>query len=175
MAKSGAMKLLALNVSAILFAVLLSSSAVAQPFARTPAPSTDAAKLDLLAKKIDEQNAKIDTLSQQILKLEQQIASMRPADARPGVMIGEGAPATAPTTPPATSSTIVSASPSPTPANGSTHVVARGETLTSIAKQHKVPVDELQRHNHIENPLKLQVGQTLAIPGAPAASPSPPP
>ncbi len=50
--------------------------------------------------------------------------------------------------------------------------MARGETLTSIAKQHKVSVDELQKFNHIENDRKLQIGQTLVIPGAPAAAAS---
>ena len=53
----------------------------------------------------------------------------------------------------------------PAAASGSTHVVARGETLTSIAKMHKVGIDELQKFNHIENDRKLQIGQTLVIPG----------
>jgi LysM repeat protein len=60
-------------------------------------------------------------------------------------------------------------------ADGSTHVVARGETLTSIAKMHKVGIDELQKFNHIENDRKLQIGQTLVIPGAHASAPSPSP
>ena len=55
-----------------------------------------------------------------------------------------------------------------------THVVARGETLTSIAKVHNVTVSELQKANHIENDRKLQIGQTLTIPtGSPASSVSP--
>ena len=119
--------------------------------------------LQALAKKIDEQNAKIDTLSQQILKLEQQISNMRP-----GVMIGEATPVATP--PPASSSETA-----PPPGNGNTHTVARGETLTSIAKMHGVTVSELQKLNHIENDRKLQIGQTIMIPGSPtpAASPSP--
>ena len=55
--------------------------------------------------------------------------------------------------------------------NGNTHVVARGETLTSIAKQYKVGVEELQKFNHIEDGRKLQAGQTIMIP-APSASPA---
>jgi LysM repeat protein len=69
---------------------------------------------------------------------------------------------------------------SPSPAAGNTHTVAKGETLTSIARTHKVSVEELQKFNHIENDRKLQIGQTLVIPGpaaspaaAPSASPSP--
>jgi LysM repeat protein len=60
--------------------------------------------------------------------------------------------------------------------NGNAHVVARGETLTSIAKQHKVGVEELQKFNHIEDGRKLQAGQTILIPPpsvSPGTSPSP--
>src|SRR6059036_1712006 len=105
--------------------------------AQTPAPdaatSTQVAQLEALAKKIDEQNAKIDALSQEILKLEQQLSH-----ARPGVMIGEATPAPATAAAPA-------ASPSHSPVEGNTHTVARGETLTSIAKMYKVTVDDLQK------------------------------
>jgi len=56
------------------------------------------------------------------------------------------------------------------------HTVARGETLTSIAKMYKVTVDDLQKANHIEDGRKLQAGQTIIIPTAsPAASGSPSP
>ena len=141
---------------AVLYGLVLSAQAPAQ----TPAASSDAAQLEALAKKIDAQNAKIDTLSQQILKLEQQIAHIRP-----GVMIGEAAPS------PATSAS----SPEPVrAADGNTHTVARGETLTSIAKMYKVSVDELQKFNHIEDGRKLQAGQTIMIPPSPAPTPSAP-
>ena len=134
--------------------------------AQTPAPETgksgDAPQVEALAKKIDEQNAKIDALSQEILKLEQQLSHIRP-----GVMIGEGAPS------PATAG-----APGATPVHpavaGNTHTVARGETLTSIAKMYKVTVDDLQQANHIEDGRKLQAGQTIVIPTAPPAPPSSP-
>ena len=126
------------------------------------------AQLQELTKKIEEQNAKIDMLSQEILKLQLEISNHRP-----GVMIGEGAPTTS-TGAPATSTTTS------TPAvessvktgNGNSHVVARGETLTSIAKSYGVSVSELQKYNHIDNPLKLMAGQTLLIPPSPIPSPS---
>ncbi len=164
MRKSGAMKLLALNLSAVFFVAWLSSSVSAQTIARSPAPASNALQLEALIKKIDEQNAKIDTLSQQILKLEQQISNTRP-----GVMVGEGAPATSTIT---TSTTTPSPELSPRPANGNSHVVARGETLTSIAKMYNVSVSELQRNNHIENDRKLQIGQTIMIPASGTATPS---
>ncbi|HEV8422403.1 MAG TPA: LysM domain-containing protein, partial [Chthoniobacterales bacterium] len=59
--------------------------------------------------------------------------------------------------------------------NGHTHVVAKGETLTSIAKMHKVTIGELQKLNHIEDDRKLQIGQTLLLPGAPSSTVSPSP
>jgi LysM repeat protein len=124
--------------------------------------------LEVLSKKIDDQNAKIDTLSQQILKLEQQISKMRP-----GVMIGE-TPSPSPAPPTAASTTTATEAPKPTQQSGNSHVVAKGETLTSIAKMHKVTVEELQKFNHIENDRKLQIGQTIMIP-SPSSSSSPSP
>jgi len=159
------MKLAAIFFATFLFGSLCTASD------QTPAPKPDkpddATQLEALAKKIDEQNAKIDALSQEILKLEQQIAHIRP-----GVMIGESTPSAA--SPAA--ATAAGAGSSPHPAGVNTHIVARGETLTSIAKMYKVSVDELQTANHIEDGRKLQAGQTIIIPAAsPASSSSPSP
>lgn len=150
------------------FVALASSNSFAQTFAPTPhatATQSAPAQIQELTKKIEEQNAKIDMLSQQILKLQMAIANQRP-----GVMIGEGASSAS------TSTTSASASASPEPSvkadDGNSHIVARGETLTSIAKAHNVSVSELQKYNHIDNPLKLQAGQTLLIPPSPIPSPS---
>ena len=138
----------------LFLALAISVAASGQtPSADKPDPAT----LDALSKKIDLQNAKIDALSQQILKLEQHLSAIRP-----GIMIGE-TPAPVTTSPEA-----------PKPVQtGNSHVVAKGETLTSIAKMHKVPVEELQKFNHIENDRKLQIGQTIMIPSASAGSSSP--
>ena len=157
------MKVAAIFCATCFFGISLFLTASAQ----TPPPespkSVDVSQLETLAKKIDEQNAKIDALSQEILKLEQQISRIRP-----GVMIGESTPATPTAGAPAESASR--------PENGNTHVVARGETLTSIAKLYRVSVDELQKANHIEDGRKLQAGQTIVIPApqpaAPSASPS---
>jgi LysM repeat protein len=147
---------------------LISCLALCICAAQSPTPrgtkSGESAQLEALATKIDEQNAKIDALSQEILKLEQQVSH-----ARPGVMIGEGAPAPVSAAAPA-------ASVSHSAAQGNTHIVARGETLTSIAKMYKVTVDDLQKANHIEDGRKLQAGQNIIIPTASppdSASPSP--
>src|ERR1051326_6827595 len=146
----------------------MSSFTLCIAFAETPVPHekkpAESTELEALAKKIEEQNAKIDALSQEILKLEQQLSH-----SRPGVMIGEAAPAPATAVAPA-------ASASHSTVAGNTHTVARGETLTSIAKMYKVTVDDLQKANHIEDGRKLQAGQTITIPTeSPATSGSPSP
>ena len=140
------------------FSLVLAAMICTMSSAQTPSgDKANAALLEALSKKIDLQNAKIDALSQQILKLEQHVSAIRP-----GVMIGE-------TPAPATTE-----APKPPPQTGNSHVVAKGETLTSIAKMHKVSVEELQKFNHIENERKLQIGQTIMIPtSAAASSPTP--
>jgi LysM repeat protein len=148
----------------IILSALVNSDSFAQTMAPTPNQAvSQAAQLQELTKKIDEQNAKIDMLSQQILKLQLEITNHRP-----GVMIGESTP----TTPTSTSTSTAAPEASIKADNGNSHVVARGETLTSIAKMHGVSVTELQKYNHIDNPLKLQAGQTLLIPPSPVPSPS---
>jgi LysM repeat protein len=168
MPTSGTMNLVAISIATVFLGFSLFPAASAQTSPSESARSSDAAQLEALAKKIDEQNAKIDALSQEILKLEQQLSH-----ARPGVMIGEAAPAPAPA--PATAA-APAASPSHSAVEGNAHTVARGETLTSIAKMYKVTVDDLQKANHIEDGRKLQAGQTIIIPTtSPAASGSPSP
>ena len=153
-----------MKLTAAFFATLFSGfSLLSTVSSQTPSPepskSVDVPQLEALVKKIDEQNAKIDALSQEILKLEQQIAHIRP-----GVMVGENTPS--PATP------IAPTESASRPINGNTHTVARGETLTSIAKMYKVTIDELQKANNIEDGRKLQAGQTIAIPTAPLPAPS---
>lgn len=142
--------------------ISVTSFLIALSFAQTPTESPGgSSELLNLSRKIEQQNTKIDLLSQQILKLQQEIEHPRTNFST------EGAPR----------ATEVA---SPAPASGNTHVVAKGETLTSIARMHKVSIEELQKFNHIENDRKLQIGQTLVIPGpmttsAPSTSPSPSP
>ena len=154
------MKSLVICLSLLVFAVVISGETRSQTFATGEKAS---AQLETLTKKIDEQNMKIDALSQQILKLEQQISAIRP-----GVIIGE------PTPSPAAPSAAAASTPAAAP-SGNAHVVTKGETLTSIAKAHKVGVSELQKFNRIENDRALQIGQTIMIPTPGGASPSPSP
>jgi LysM repeat protein len=159
----GLMRRLAVVSLTLLSALMFCAIASAQSF---PGNDKTEKMLEALNKKVDEQNAKIDTLSQQILKLEQQLSKNN----RPGVIIGETpSPSPAPSQP--TTTTATTEVVKPAPQSGNSHVVAKGETLTSIAKMHRVTVEELQKFNHIENDRKLQIGQTIMIPPA-ASSPS---
>src|SRR5207302_8789768 len=131
------MKSLVTNaLTASVLIALASSNGFAQTIAPTPhasatqAAAGQAAQLQELTKKIEEQNAKIDMLSQQILKLQTQLSNQRP-----GVMIGEGAPSTSTST-----STPAAAEPSAKAGDDNSHLVARGETLTSIARMPNVSV-----------------------------------
>ena len=150
----------------VLGAIALSSAVSAQT-----GEKPDNAQFETILKKLDEQNMKIDALSQQILKLEQQVSGKSG-----GVMIGEATPPPS-TTAASTGAAATSAASASSP-TGNAHVVAKGETLISIAKAHKVDVDALQKHNNIEDARKLQAGQTIRIPTpgqSPGASPSPAP
>src|SRR3954454_3734546 len=82
--------------TAIFVSVLVSLNVFGQT--PTSSPSGGDEKLEMISKKIDEQNKKIDLLSQEILKLEQQLTN-----SRPGVLIGEGAPNYPPTVTPSES------------------------------------------------------------------------
>lgn len=154
------MKLLVSASVILIFAALIPNFVLAQSPEPSPPP------FELLLKKAEETNAKLDALSQQILKIEQQLSATKP-----GVMIGEPTPI--PTAPTAAGTMSDPVKPSAL-ATGNSHVIAKGETLTSIAKAYKVGVEDLQKFNHIENDRKLQVGQTIMIPtGATAPSPTP--
>ncbi len=133
---------------------LIAALPLAAP-AQKPTPAStgsEASELRNLSKKIDEQNTKIDLLSQQILRLQQELEHGAAASGHEHA------------------STSPAEATAPVPADANTHVVARGETLTSIARQHHVTIDELQKLNHIENDRNLQIGQTLVLPSAPAAT-----
>ena len=70
--------------------------------------------------------------------------------------------------------TVAAATPNEA-ASAVTHVVAKGETLTVIAKRYKVGVADLLKVNKITDERKLQIGQTLTIPttAKPAETPHP--
>ena len=55
--------------------------------------------------------------------------------------------------------------------HGGTHVVARGETLASIARHYSKTRTEIAKANHLPVDAKLRLGQHITIPGVAAAKP----
>jgi LysM repeat protein len=129
--------------------------------------------LEAVKAQLKTQEDRIDKLSQEVTKLAEALKQK-----------GVANPATAgsaPTPLPAASAVpAIAGVESPTaadPANTRTHTVAKGETLSQIAKQFGVTVDEIEQLNKIEDAKKLQAGQTIKIPppvnaGASSASPA---
>lgn len=109
---------------------------------------------------IEQQSKQIDALSHQVLRLTQLIEAAHATQAAPTPMPALQHPVAPPETAPAATAVTETA----TPETAGIHIVAKGETLTSIAKHYKITVGELLKVNKIENDRKLQIGQTLAIP-----------
>jgi murein DD-endopeptidase MepM/ murein hydrolase activator NlpD len=61
------------------------------------------------------------------------------------------------------------------PAAATIHVVRKGDTLNSIARQHHVPVRELARANHLDQSARLSLGMKLTVPGSKTAAVAPAP
>ena len=102
---------------------------------------------------IEQQSKQIESLNQQVARLHQAIEGQKGS---------AGAPVAAPIPPATEAPAEIPKAEAVDP--GPRHVVAKGETLTSIAKQYNIPLAELQKVNKIENDRKLQIGQTLKIP-----------
>ena len=121
---------------------------------------------------LDQQSKQLQTLTDQVARLNQTLESQKSA----ADLAARGVPAPPPAPP-------EPAPPTPLPgadipkaeavSSGNKHVVAKGETLTAIAKQHNVGIAELQKANKIENDRKLQIGQTLSIPAPKAPETAP--
>jgi LysM repeat protein len=117
------------------------------------------ADLEALKAQLKAQEQKIDRLTQEVAKLTDAVRAGAEAQAD-----------TAPKAAPAAAAPVEQATAgvdNPTPADqagGKTHTVAKGETLTQIAKQYGVTVDDIQQLNKIGDAKKLQAGQTIKIP-----------
>jgi LysM repeat protein len=78
--------------------------------------------------------------------------------------------------PEATTTPEASATPTPSPERPATHTVRRGETLSQIAEEYGLAMDELMQLNSIWNPDAIYIGQELAlIAPEPTATPTPEP
>jgi LysM repeat protein len=134
-------------------------------------------ELEAVKAELKAQEDKIEQLSQEIAKLSELI---KESEANKEKAASEKSPSATPPkatavsptpTPPAT---VGVENPSPSETGGTrSHVVAKGETLSQIAKQYGVTVDEIQKANNIQDAKKLQIGQTIKIPGSGSPSPTP--
>ena len=129
-----------------------------------------------LRRDVQMQAKKIEALSEQILRLTQlaETAKAAPAPtAQPPpaatTQMVKTSPVAAAPAPPAPEIPKAEAVPPPVK-----HTVEKGETLTSIAKHYNIPLTDLQKLNKITNDRKLQIGQTLSVPGVKAAEPTTP-
>jgi LysM repeat protein len=126
-------------------------------FAAAPVSAQDGAALqeirDLRAL-VEKQSKQIDALTEQIARLNHALA-LRAAGGNVPVATAVA---------PATAAEFSSDAPKAEPPAGKRHVVIKGETLTSIAKQYNMTVAELQKANKGIDERKLQIGQTLNIP-----------
>lgn len=143
----------------LLGAVTGLSTLVTTGFAAEP---TLAQEVHEMRRDMQLQSRQIETLTQQLAKLTQLLEAREAAR----VKLEPGSPApivVAPTAQPATEAVpeipkAEAVAPLPQ------HVVAKGETLTSIAKTYNITITELQKLNKITNERKLQIGQSLSIP-----------
>lgn len=114
-----------------------------------------------LREAVAQQSKQLEALTAQVTKLNQTLEGQKAPAPSPAVAATE-TPAAAPV------SEIPRAEAVPK------HVVAKGETLTSIAKLYSIPITELQKLNKIENDRKLQIGQSLTLPSPVTPKPTEP-
>jgi len=124
--------------------------------APSAAPAGD--ELKILRQMLEQQSRQLDVLAQEIARLNLLLEGKTPAS--PGVA---PSPAEAPAGADSSIPKAVAAEAAPS-AGGPVHIVAKGETLTAIAKRYKVTVPDLLKVNKIADVRKLQIGQTLVLP-----------
>ncbi|MDR3402549.1 MAG: LysM domain-containing protein [Chthoniobacter sp.] len=140
-----------------------------------PLPAPD---LHDLLQAVQQQSKQIEALTAQVEKLTRALEAQKSAEkgAEFATKPTEPTPPAAPTTsiespkPPATEATPEApkgeAVPKAEAVPGTKHTVAKGETLTSIAKHYNISIADLKTANKIDNERRLQIGQILSVPTA---------
>lgn len=118
-----------------------------------------AQELRELRQAVQWQAKQIEMLTEQIGRLTRTLETTKAPDAT----VAAPAPAAEPVPEAPRAEPVIKAEAAPP---GVKHVVAKGETLTSIAKQYNIPIADLKNTNKIENDRKLQIGQVLLVPAA---------
>lgn len=140
------------------------------------ATSSLAQEIHELRRDLQIQGTKIEALTNKIADLtavikQREEAKPAPAQAAP-VPIAVAPPAEGAKPTVETPTEAPKAAPVPLPPTIS-HVVAKGETLTGIAKQYNVNLSDLLKLNKNTNDRKLQIGQTLKVPAVKPAEATP--
>lgn len=149
------------------------------PFARAqerlPEAHPSADEVRALRQMVEKQSREIDELRlaiEELTKVVQVKEGVKPTAPLPRANPSATPPAPAPEPP---------AAPAPAPAPteprvehaepaGVQHTVAKGETLTSIAKHYNVSIADLHKANKVVDERKLQIGQVLEIPTKPSTT-----
>lgn len=134
---------------------LLLLASIGTAIGQEPATPPPVDEVSQLKTAIENQSRQIEALTKQVADLNQRLG----AQPKP-------APAAAPAAP---APTATEPAPQPEVASsesGVKHTVAKGETLTSIAKRYNIPLSALEKANKIENDRMLQIGRVLNIPPA---------
>jgi LysM repeat protein len=138
--------------------------------------SPTAQELHELREAVQQQSKQIELLAAQVGKLTRTLEAQKGAEpaAKPAEP-SPAPPASAPTTsiegnksagePPAEAPKGEGV-PKAEAVPGTKHVVAKGETLTSIAKHYNISIADLKKSNKIDDERKLQIGQILSVPTA---------
>lgn len=155
----------------------LSVSVAALPGVR--AEDTGAAQeLRELRQAVQQQSKQIEVLAEQVGKLARALEVQKggeaaakpteptPAPAAPATPSVESPKAPAEAAPAASEPAKGEGIPKAEAVPGTKHVVAKGETLTSIAKHYNISIADLKSANKIDNERKLQIGQILSVPTA---------
>ena len=110
--------------------------------------------LDVLRARSSEQERQIRTLESEIETLHGQLALERRRSRA--------------------TSLVSSAAVPPVKIEAKSYVVTTGDTLSSIAREHRSSVADLMKANEIKDPTRIRAGQRIALPSGPVAAPSTP-
>jgi LysM repeat protein len=150
--------------------------------AQEQAGGPGAEELRELRKAVEQQAKQIEMLTREVARLGAAMeakSSAPAASAAPVPAREDSTPAATAPSAPTTEEFAANPPPKAEPAHPK-HIVVKGDTLTSIAKQYNITIAELQKANKEVNERKLQIGQTLSLPSnaqtkAPAAAATPEP
>ncbi len=167
------------NVCLLLAAVAAVAGA---PFARAqerlPEAHPSAEEVRALRQLVEKQSREIDELRlaiEELTKVVQVKEGVKLTAPLPAANPPAAAPAPAPATAPEPSAPAAAPAPAEprverAEPGGVQHTVAKGETLTSIAKHYNVSIADLHKANKVVDERKLQIGQVLEIPTKPSTT-----